>query len=78
MSSSGWAKPYRNGKRYRFGMDYAQEGGRAGAVIVGFCRFRYEITLLTIQHADGGASVSRLVTVRKVATIRKLAAPTYV
>lgn len=36
--------------------DYAQEGGRAGAgkvIVEGFIDFDYEITLLTIRHADG-------------------------
>ncbi|WMC11260.1 formate-dependent phosphoribosylglycinamide formyltransferase [Oceanimonas pelagia] len=33
---------------------YAQEGGRAGRVIVeGFVQFDYEITLLTVRHAGG-------------------------
>jgi phosphoribosylglycinamide formyltransferase 2 len=35
---------------------YAQDGGRAGAgkvIIEGFVRFDYEITLLTVVHADG-------------------------
>ena len=36
--------------------DYAQAGGRAGAgkvIVVGFIDFDYEITLLTVRHADG-------------------------
>ena len=36
--------------------DYAQEGGRAGRVIVeGFVKFDYEITLLTVRHINGTA-----------------------
>lgn len=34
----------------------AQEGGRAGAgevIVEGFIKFDYEITLLTVRHADG-------------------------
>ena len=37
---------------------YAQEGGRAGAgkiIVEGFVDFDYEITLLTVRHADGTA-----------------------
>lgn len=37
---------------------YAQEGGRAGAgrvIVEGFIDFDYEITLLTVRHADGTA-----------------------
>jgi phosphoribosylglycinamide formyltransferase 2 len=36
--------------------DYAQTGGRAGAgrcIVEGFIDFEYEITLLTVRHADG-------------------------
>ena len=36
--------------------DYAQTGGRAGAgrcIVEGFIDFDYEITLLTVRHADG-------------------------
>ncbi|HEY0974545.1 MAG TPA: formate-dependent phosphoribosylglycinamide formyltransferase [Solimonas sp.] len=36
--------------------DYAQAGGRAGAgrvIVEGFVSFDYEITLLTVRHADG-------------------------
>ena len=42
--------------------EYAQEGGRAGkgAVIVeGFVEFDYEITLLTVRHAQGTLFVRR-------------------
>ena len=38
--------------------DYAQTGGRAGAgrcIVEGFIDFEYEITLLTVRHADGTA-----------------------
>lgn len=37
---------------------YAQEGGRAGAgrvIVEGFVEFDYEITLLTVRHANGTA-----------------------
>lgn len=37
---------------------YAQEGGRAGqgrVIVEGFVEFDYEITLLTVRHADGVA-----------------------
>lgn len=37
---------------------YAQEGGRTGAgrcIVEGFVEFDYEITLLTVRHADGTA-----------------------
>lgn len=36
--------------------DYAQKGGRAGkgrVIVEGWVKFDYEITLLTVQHADG-------------------------
>lgn len=38
--------------------EYAQAGGRAGAgrvIVEGFVAFDYEITLLTVRHADGTA-----------------------
>ncbi|HEX7990674.1 MAG TPA: formate-dependent phosphoribosylglycinamide formyltransferase, partial [Stenotrophomonas sp.] len=38
--------------------EYAQTGGRAGAgrcIVEGFIDFDYEITLLTVRHADGTA-----------------------
>lgn len=36
--------------------EYAQQGGRAGAgrvIVEGFIKFDYEITLLTVRHAEG-------------------------
>ena len=59
MSSSGKGQ-----STLRFSSDvdaaweYAQEGGRAGAgrvIVEGFVDFDYEITLLTVRHADGTA-----------------------
>lgn len=57
MSSSGKGQsvvktPADAAKAWR----YAQEGGRAGAgkvIVEGFVDFDYEITLLTVRHADG-------------------------
>lgn len=41
--------------------DYAQAGGRAGAgrvIVEGFIPFDYEITLLTVRHADGNGGIA--------------------
>ena len=57
MSSSGKGQSLvRNPADVRKAWDYAQAGGRAGAgrvIVEGFVDFDYEITLLTIVHADG-------------------------
>ena len=57
MSSSGKGQStLRHADQIDAAWEYAQEGGRAGkgAVIVeGFVEFDYEITLLTVRHAQG-------------------------
>lgn len=57
MSSSGKGQStLRHAGQIDAAWEYAQEGGRAGkgAVIVeGFVEFDYEITLLTVRHAQG-------------------------
>jgi phosphoribosylglycinamide formyltransferase 2 len=57
MSSSGKGQStLRHADQIAAAWEYAQEGGRAGkgAVIVeGFVEFDYEITLLTVRHAQG-------------------------
>lgn len=57
MSSSGKGQStIRSQADIRKAWDYAQEGGRAGAgrvIVEGFIPFDYEITLLTVRHADG-------------------------
>ncbi len=57
MSSSGKGQSVvRSAADIRHSWDYAQSGGRAGAgrvIVEGFIDFEYEITLLTVRHADG-------------------------
>ncbi len=57
MSSSGKGQSLIRAQRdIDHAWEYAQEGGRAGAgkvIIEGFVDFDYEITLLTVQHANG-------------------------
>lgn len=57
MSSSGKGQSVvKSQADIDYAWDYAQEGGRAGkgrVIIEGFIDFDYEITLLTIRHADG-------------------------
>ena len=57
MSSSGKGQSLvRNADDVDQAWDYAQTGGRAGAgrvIVEGFIDFDYEITLLTVRHADG-------------------------
>lgn len=57
MSSSGKGQSVvRTTADIRHAWDYAQSGGRAGAgrvIVEGFIDFEYEITLLTVRHADG-------------------------
>jgi phosphoribosylglycinamide formyltransferase 2 len=57
MSSSGKGQSVvRNADQIDAAWDYAQGGGRAGAgkvIVEGFIDFDYEITLLTVRHADG-------------------------
>jgi phosphoribosylglycinamide formyltransferase 2 len=57
MSSSGHGQSVvRSDGEIDAAWDYAQTGGRAGAgrvIVEGFIEFDYEITLLTVRHADG-------------------------
>jgi phosphoribosylglycinamide formyltransferase 2 len=57
MSSSGKGQStVRGTEDVEAAWTYAQEGGRAGkgkVIIEGFVDFDYEITLLTVRHADG-------------------------
>lgn len=57
MSSSGKGQSLvRNAGEIDAAWDYAQSGGRAGqgrVIVEGFVDFDYEITLLTVRHADG-------------------------
>jgi phosphoribosylglycinamide formyltransferase 2 len=57
MSSSGKGQSLvRNEADIGTAWEYAQAGGRAGAgrvIVEGFIDFDYEITLLTVRHADG-------------------------
>ncbi|MFY7918199.1 MAG: formate-dependent phosphoribosylglycinamide formyltransferase [Chryseotalea sp.] len=57
MSSSGKGQSViKQADQIETAWQYAQEGGRAGGgrvIIEGFISFDYEITLLTIQHANG-------------------------
>lgn len=66
MSSSGKGQSLlREPKDIDAAWDYAQEGGRAGAgkvIVEGFVDFDYEITLLTIRHADTNETNQALVT----------------
>ena len=59
MSSSGKGQStVKSGSDIDAAWVYAQDGGRAGAgavIVEGFVDFDYEITLLTIQHVDGGS-----------------------
>ncbi|MEL0028635.1 MAG: formate-dependent phosphoribosylglycinamide formyltransferase [Perlucidibaca sp.] len=64
MSSSGKGQSVvRSADDIRHAWDYAQSGGRAGGgrvIVEGFIDFDYEITLLTVRHADvrGGTVTS--------------------
>lgn len=57
MSSSGKGQStLRTQNDVKPAWDYAQAGGRAGAgkvIVEGFVEFDYEITMLTVRHADG-------------------------
>jgi phosphoribosylglycinamide formyltransferase 2 len=57
MSSSGKGQSVvRNEGELQQAWDYAQSGGRAGrgrVIVEGLVDFDYEITLLTVRHADG-------------------------
>ncbi|QEH19984.1 formate-dependent phosphoribosylglycinamide formyltransferase [Histophilus somni] len=57
MSSSGHGQSILKSKDdLQKAWDYAQQGGRAGAgrvIVEGFVKFDYEITLLTVRHAEG-------------------------
>jgi phosphoribosylglycinamide formyltransferase 2 len=57
MSSSGKGQStVRSGDQIEAAWAYAQQGGRTGAgrcIVEGFVDFDYEITLLTVRHADG-------------------------
>lgn len=57
MSSSGHGQStLRAVQDIQAAWDYAQQGGRAGAgrvIVEGFIDFDYEITQLTVRHADG-------------------------
>ncbi|WP_417618654.1 formate-dependent phosphoribosylglycinamide formyltransferase [Oceanisphaera sp.] len=57
MSSSGKGQStLRHESEIEAAWQYAQEGGRAGGgrvIIEGFVEFDYEITLLTVRHANG-------------------------
>lgn len=57
MSSSGKGQSLlRRQEELQAAWDYAQSGGRAGegrVIVEGFVDFDYEITLLTVRHADG-------------------------
>ena len=57
MSSSGKGQSIvRGAQDVAAAWEYAQAGGRAGAgrvIVEGFVRFDYEITLLTLRHAQG-------------------------
>ncbi len=57
MSSSGKGQSLvRSADEVDAAWEYAQQGGRAGAgrvIVEGFVDFDYEITLLTVRHADG-------------------------
>jgi phosphoribosylglycinamide formyltransferase 2 len=59
MSSSGKGQSVvRSPSDAQQAWDYAQSGGRAGAgrvIVEGFIDFEYEITLLTVRHANGTA-----------------------
>ena len=59
MSSSGKGQSLvRSEAEMAAAWDYAQSGGRAGkgrCIVEGFVDFDYEITLLTVRHADGTA-----------------------
>ncbi len=60
MSSSGKGQSLiRSEAEIDKAWDYAQEGGRAGkgkVIVEGFVDFDFEITLLTIRHADGNGN----------------------
>ena len=57
MSSSGKGQStVRSADQIKAAWDYAQSGGRAGkgkVIVEGFVDFDYEITLLTVRHANG-------------------------
>ena len=57
MSSSGKGQSVvRDTDELQHAWDYAQSGGRAGkgrVIVEGFVDFDYEITMLTVRHADG-------------------------
>ena len=57
MSSSGKGQSVvRGADELQHAWDYAQSGGRAGkgrVIVEGFVDFDYEITMLTVRHADG-------------------------
>lgn len=57
MSSSGKGQStVRSADQVKAAWDYAQSGGRAGkgkVIVEGFVDFDYEITLLTVRHANG-------------------------
>jgi len=57
MSSSGKGQSVIHGQSdIDAAWDYAQSGGRSGAgrvIVEGFVKFDFEITLLTVRHADG-------------------------
>ena len=57
MSSSGKGQStVRSADQVKTAWDYAQSGGRAGkgkVIVEGFVDFDYEITLLTVRHANG-------------------------
>jgi phosphoribosylglycinamide formyltransferase 2 len=59
MSSSGKGQStVKTAGQAKAAWDYAQAGGRAGkgkVIVEGFVDFDYEITLLTVRHADGTA-----------------------
>ncbi len=61
MSSSGKGQSLiRKEQDIDAAWDYAQEGGRAGkgkVIVEGFVDFDFEITLLTIRHADGDGDI---------------------
>ncbi len=62
MSSSGKGQSVvRSAADVQKAWDYAQAGGRAGAgrvIVEGFVPFDYEITLLTVRHADGQGGIT--------------------
>lgn len=57
MSSSGKGQSVvRSADELQHAWEYAQSGGRAGkgrVIVEGFVDFDYEITMLTVRHADG-------------------------